>query len=166
MNCQSYLYRGHDPKLVTRRWFFQQCGVGLGAIALAELLRESGVARASASPMADPLAPKQPPFKAKAKRVIYLFMAGAPSHLDLFDYKPELARLSGTLPPPDLLKGYRAAFINPAPSSSARASSSPSTASAAPNCPSCCPTWRRSWTTSPSSAAWSPTPLTTRRARS
>jgi hypothetical protein len=45
--------------------------------------------------------------------VIYLFMAGAPSHLDLFDYKPELARQNGKLPPADLLKGYRAAFINP-----------------------------------------------------
>jgi hypothetical protein len=45
--------------------------------------------------------------------VIYLFMAGAPSHLDQFDYKPKLAELDGTLPPPDLLKGYRAAFINP-----------------------------------------------------
>ncbi len=102
-----------DSLQLTRRWFFQQCGVGLGAIALAELLRESGVVRAATAPTTDPLAPKQPPFKAKAKRVIYLFMAGAPSHLDLFDYKPQLARLSGTLPPPDLLKGYRAAFINP-----------------------------------------------------
>jgi len=45
--------------------------------------------------------------------VIYLFMAGAPSHLDLFDYKPELAKQNGKLPPAELLKGYRAAFINP-----------------------------------------------------
>src|SRR4029079_6121914 len=50
---------------------------------------------------------------AKAKRVIYLFMGGAPSHLELFDYKPELAKFNGTLPPPELLKNYRAAFINP-----------------------------------------------------
>src|SRR5262249_35974856 len=49
----------------------------------------------------------------KAKRVIFLFMAGAPSHLELFDYKPQLAKLDGTLPPPDLIRGYRAAFINP-----------------------------------------------------
>ena len=40
-------------------------------------------------------------------------MAGAPSHLELFDYKPALAKFNGTLPPPELLKGYRAAFINP-----------------------------------------------------
>src|SRR6202023_3161940 len=62
---------------------------------------------------ADPLASKPPQFPAKAKRVIYLFMAGAPSHLELFDYKPQLAKFDGTLPPADLLKGYRAAFINP-----------------------------------------------------
>src|SRR5437868_9039372 len=61
----------------------------------------------------NPLAPKQPHFTGKAKRVIYLFMAGAPSHLELFDNKPELAKFDGTLPPPELLKGYRAAFINP-----------------------------------------------------
>ncbi len=61
----------------------------------------------------DPLAPKQPQFAPKAKRVIFLFMAGAPSHLELFDYKPQLAKFDGTLPPPELLKGYRAAFINP-----------------------------------------------------
>src|SRR5207344_340455 len=49
----------------------------------------------------------------KAKSVIYLFMAGAPSHLELFDNKPELAKWDGKLPPAELLKGYRAAFINP-----------------------------------------------------
>ena len=49
----------------------------------------------------------------KAKRVIFLFMAGAPSHLELFDNKPQLAKFDGTLPPPELIKGYRAAFINP-----------------------------------------------------
>src|SRR5881409_3917033 len=110
MNCQTHLYRGQDPKLVTRRWFFEQCGVGLGAIALGALFRENGWA---ANAALNPLAPKQPPLSAKAKSVIYLFMAGAPSHLELFDYKPALAKYDGTLPPADLLKGYRAAFINP-----------------------------------------------------
>src|SRR5213076_769485 len=57
--------------------------------------------------------PKRPHFPAKAKSVIYLFMAGAPSQLELFDNKPELAKWDGKLPPADLLKGYRAAFINP-----------------------------------------------------
>jgi uncharacterized protein (DUF1501 family) len=111
MNCQSHLYRGLERKFITRRWFFQQCGVGLGSIALGSLFRESGWASPLA--LANPLAPKQPHFPAKAKRVIFLFMAGAPSHLELFDYKPELAKWNGKLPPPDLLKGYRAAFINP-----------------------------------------------------
>ena len=110
MNCQSHLYRGQDPKLITRRWFFQQCGVGLGAIALGGLFRQSGWA---ASATLNPLAAKQPHFTPKAKRVIYLFMAGAPSHLELFDYKPELTKWNGKPPPADLVKGYRAAFINP-----------------------------------------------------
>lgn len=110
MNCQDHLYRGLDRKLVTRRWFFEQCGVGLGAVALGTLFRESGLAAITA---ANPLAPKQPHFPAKAKRVIFLFMAGAPSHLELFDNKPELAKWSGKLPPAELVKDYRAAFINP-----------------------------------------------------
>jgi uncharacterized protein (DUF1501 family) len=55
----------------------------------------------------------QPHFPAKAKRVIFLFMAGAPSHLEMFDHKPQLAKFDGQLPPAELLKGYRAAFINP-----------------------------------------------------
>jgi hypothetical protein len=113
MNCQDHLYRNADPKAVARRWFLQQCGVGLGAAALAHLLGESGYAATPSPNPADPLAPKVPHFAPKAKRVIYLFMAGAPSHLELFDNKPQLAKFDGTLPPPDLLKGYRAAFINP-----------------------------------------------------
>src|SRR5262245_2460744 len=112
MNCQSHLYRGQNPKALTRRWFFQQCGVGLGAIALGSLFRNQGWA-AAAPAFNNPLAPKQPHFAPKAKRVIFLFMAGAPSQLELFDYKPELAKFNGTLTPADLLKGYLAAFINP-----------------------------------------------------
>ena len=57
--------------------------------------------------------PSSPNSRRKPRDVIFLFMAGAPSHLDLFDYKPQLAKFDGTLPPADLLKGYRAAFINP-----------------------------------------------------
>ncbi|MBC7821493.1 MAG: DUF1501 domain-containing protein [Planctomycetaceae bacterium] len=96
---------------VTRRWFFRDCGVGLATTALASLLsNERGVAATSA---ANPLAARQPHFAPKAKRVIYLFMAGAPSHLELFDNKPELAKWDGKLPPPELIKNYRAAFINP-----------------------------------------------------
>ena len=93
--------------LTNRRWFLNQCGVGLGGFALADLLG------AATGGNLDPLAPKKPHFAPKAKRVIYLFMAGGPSHLELFDNKPQLAKFDGTLPPAELLKGYRAAFINP-----------------------------------------------------
>jgi uncharacterized protein (DUF1501 family) len=112
MNCQAHLYRGQDRKLVTRRWFFQQCGVGLGAMALGQLFQQKGYA-VSAPAGLNPLAPKKPHHAAKAKRVIYLFQAGGPSHLELFDNKPELAKWDGKVPPAELIKGYRAAFISP-----------------------------------------------------
>ena len=113
-NPKSEILNPNSPS-PARRWFFKECGVGLGAIALQSLLGGmSGSNTASAAPaFADPMAPKQPHFAPKAKRVIYLFMAGAPSHLEMFDNKPKLAEMDGKLPPPELLKGYRAAFINP-----------------------------------------------------
>ncbi|OLE84044.1 MAG: sulfatase [Acidobacteria bacterium 13_1_20CM_2_60_10] len=113
MSCHDYLYKNLSPEEVSRRWFLQRCGVGLGSIALSQLFAEGGLAAPLEMRAADPLAPKAPHFAPKAKRVIFLFMAGAPSHLELFDYKPQLAKFDGTLPPADLLKGYRAAFINP-----------------------------------------------------
>ena len=67
----------------------------------------------AAPSLVDSMLPKQPHFAPKAKRVIYLFMAGAPSHLELFDNKPELAKWDGKAPPAELIKDYRAAFINP-----------------------------------------------------
>lgn len=67
----------------------------------------------AASSPANPLAARSPHFAPKAKRVIYIFQAGAPSHLDLFDHKQELIKRDGELPPAELLEGYRAAFINP-----------------------------------------------------
>lgn len=84
--------------------------MGMASLAALDLLR--GQSSGAAAP-ANPLASKKPHYPAKAKRVIYLFMGGAPSHLELFDNKPELAKWDGKLPPADLLKGYRAAFINP-----------------------------------------------------
>src|SRR5258708_837990 len=113
MNCQDHLYRQADPRQLARRWFLRDCGVGLGAMALGQLLGGTGRAADSAGALLNPLAPRQPHFTGRAKRVIFLFMAGAPSHLELFDNKPELTKFDGTLPPPELLKGYRAAFINP-----------------------------------------------------
>jgi uncharacterized protein (DUF1501 family) len=100
-------------RFLSRRWFFRECGVGLGSIALGALLRDYLLPSANAALATDPMAVKAPHFPAKAKRVIYLFQAGAPSHLELFDNKPELAKWDGKLPPAELLKGYRAAFINP-----------------------------------------------------
>jgi hypothetical protein len=113
MNCQDRYYRGANPGLLARRWFLRDCGVGLGAMALSRLLGSGARAADSAASLVNPLAPKQPRHAARAKRVIFLFMAGAPSHLELFDNKPQLAKFDGTLPPPEMLKGYRAAFINP-----------------------------------------------------
>ncbi|MBW3598458.1 MAG: DUF1501 domain-containing protein [Planctomycetes bacterium] len=96
-------------KHVTRRHFFGDCAVGVGAIALNCLLREEGAA-AKIDP-SDPLAPRPPHFPAKAKNVIYLFMAGGPSQLELFDDKPKLRELHGQSPPPSLLDGKRFAFL-------------------------------------------------------
>jgi len=98
-----------SPLDLTRRWFLRDCGVGLASVALAQLLRRDGLA----APAANPLAKRTPHFAPKAKRVIYMFQAGAPSHLELFDPKPELAKRDGQLPPASLLEGYRAAFIKP-----------------------------------------------------
>jgi hypothetical protein len=90
-----------------RRWFLRECGIGLGGIAANALLTREAAA-ATRNP-----GPAGPHFPGKAKRVIYMFNAGAPSHLELFDPKPELTKRNGQLPPPELLKGYRAAFIKP-----------------------------------------------------
>ncbi len=95
---------------LSRRWFLRECGIGLAGIAAGSLLARD---TAAAPVLGNPLATRQPHFPAKAKRVIYMFQAGAPSHLELFDNKPELSKRDGQLPPADLLKGYRAAFINP-----------------------------------------------------
>src|SRR6266508_2026972 len=83
---------------LTRRHFFKECGLGIGKIALASLLaggaRSFGIPAGTASAM-NPLAAHPPHFAPKAKRVIYLFMVGAPSQLDLFDNKPNLVKHDG-----------------------------------------------------------------------
>jgi uncharacterized protein (DUF1501 family) len=86
--------------------------VGLGSVALASLLGEERAA-AAATKAADPLAPKAPHFKARVKRVIYLFMGGAPSQLDLFDYKPALLKYNGKPVPKEVVMGQKYAFIKP-----------------------------------------------------
>ncbi len=97
--------------LQTRRHFFGQCGLGIGAAALAGLFNE-GRAAADDGALVDPLAPKKPPLPAKAKRVIFLFMAGGPSQLELFDYKPKLNELNGQPIPNDFIQGKRFAFMD------------------------------------------------------
>ncbi len=100
-----------DP--AARRWFLGQCGLGLGAAALASLVQDAQAEGTAPRAATDPLAPRASHFAPKIKNVIVLFMAGAPSQYETFDYKPKLAEYDGTLPPPELLEGYRAAFINP-----------------------------------------------------
>ncbi|HET6574162.1 MAG TPA: DUF1501 domain-containing protein [Fimbriiglobus sp.] len=81
-----------------RRAFLRNAGCGFGAVALAAMLAEDGYAADRGDKphgSSDPLAPKEPHFEATAKRVIFLFMSGGPSHVDTFDPKPELTRLHG-----------------------------------------------------------------------
>jgi hypothetical protein len=100
-------------RAVTRRHFFKQCGVGLGGLALTALQNEGLFASTPAS--GGPMAPKAPHFPARAKRVIYLHMAGSPSQLDLFDYKPKLVELNGEPCPESLIENERFAFIKGIP---------------------------------------------------
>ena len=101
----------------TRRHFFRDCGLGVGKIALASMLADSGSklfgAPATSAVTESPIAPKPGHFNSTAKRVIYLFMAGAPSQLELFDYKPKLAELAGSPLPRSVIDGQRYAFIQP-----------------------------------------------------
>jgi len=115
MTCQDSQYARGEPRLNSRRWFLRECGLGLGKIALGTLLTDAFAAtlRADTGPRTDALKPRAPHFPAKAKRVIHLFMAGAPSQLDLFDYKPELIKLAGKPLPPSVVAGQRYAFIRP-----------------------------------------------------
>jgi hypothetical protein len=108
-------------RMHTRRHFLKECAMGFGGLALGSLLQSCGPGTANHSAAAidfdpaHPLAPKLPMFPGKAKSVIYLHMAGAPSQLELFDYKPELMKLDGQDCPPSLLQGKRFAFIRGVP---------------------------------------------------
>lgn len=103
-----------NPSLVdlTRRHFFSRCALGLGGIALASLLSDKRLlaANAAAAPT-DPSAPRPPHVRPRAKRIIYLFMAGGPSQLELFDYKPKLVELNGQPIPDSFIAGKRFAFM-------------------------------------------------------
>jgi hypothetical protein len=96
---------------LTRRHFFSRCALGLGGIALASLAGPRRLPGAPA-PLEHPLAPKPPHFRPRAKNIIYLFMAGGPSQLELFDYKPRLVDLNGEPIPPSFIEGKRFAFMD------------------------------------------------------
>ncbi len=100
----------------TRRNFLQECAGGVGMIALWHLLELEGRAASAAAgalPDVNPLAPKTPHFAPKAKNVIILFMGGAPSHIDLFDPKPEMKKWADQSLPDSMTKHLKLAFIKP-----------------------------------------------------
>lgn len=95
-------------KLRTRRQLFQTCGVGLGKVALASIFAEEFGAHSLQASETTHHGHHHPPH---VKRVIYLFMAGAPSQLELFDHKPKLTELEGQPIPASVIAGQRYAFI-------------------------------------------------------
>jgi hypothetical protein len=99
-------------KIQTRRNFFRHCAGGIGTIALANLLQTEGYG-ADGPSNSNPLAPRAPMFAPKAKNVIFMFMEGGPSQLDLFDPKPELEKWDGKPLPASLTKDLQLAFIKP-----------------------------------------------------
>jgi hypothetical protein len=94
----------------TRRHFFSRCGLGLGKLGLLSLLANREMTAAARS--SNPMQPKPGNFPAKAKNVIYLFMAGAPSQFELYDYKPELQKFNNQPVPDSLMAGKRFAFMD------------------------------------------------------
>ena len=104
----------HNLREITRRQFYAGSGLGIGSIGLASLMSDSPLWAAkpkAADRGTNPLAPQQGHFPGKAKQVIYLFMAGGPSHLELFDYKPKLQELNGQVIPPSYVENKRFAFL-------------------------------------------------------
>jgi hypothetical protein len=107
----------------TRRHFLKECRTGIGMMALGSFLggcdwlgsKKAPALTGQAFNPANPLAPKAPHFAAKAKSVIYLHMAGAPSQLELFDYKPDLQKLDGQDCPASFIQGKKFAFIRGVP---------------------------------------------------
>ena len=104
--------------MIARRYFLNQCRIGLGAMALGSLLAKDGVLNtvaaagsAARSRASDPLAPQPTHFPARAKNIIFMFMAGGPSQLELFEPKPKLQELSGQQIPESFVKSKRFAFI-------------------------------------------------------
>ena len=106
------LDRDEPLRAITRRHFFKQSGFGVGAMALSGLLNDKMFGQTQPG---NPLARRAPHFTPKARNIIYLFMAGAPSQLDLFDYKAKLEQHNGEDIPEEFIKGERFAFIKGVP---------------------------------------------------
>jgi hypothetical protein len=104
----------HQDDLIrlTRRHLFGQCALGLGSLALASLLGDGEALADDRAALVNPLAPRKPHFPPKARSVIYLFMAGGPSQLELFDYKPKLQQYNGEPIPGSYMQGKRFAFMD------------------------------------------------------
>jgi len=100
-------------ELLARRDFLRHWAAGIGMIALWNLLARDGYAEPAAGSISNPLAPRKPHFTPRAKNVIFLFMEGGPSQIDLFDPKPEMAKLDGQSLPESMRKNLRFAFIKP-----------------------------------------------------
>ena len=105
----------HPLKAVSRREMLMQSGGGFGALALAGLLASDKPLRASETPSRgaiDPLAPKATHFPATAKSIIFLFMEGGPSHIDLFDPKPLLEKARRQTDAIDVQAGHLCRWAN------------------------------------------------------
>src|SRR5262245_55086046 len=103
-------------RTITRRHFFKQSGFGIGTLALSALLNEKMFAYEGQDASRGGARQPGPHFAPKAKSIIYLFMAGAPSQLDLFDPKPKLQQYNGQEIPEEFIpKGERFAFIRGKP---------------------------------------------------
>ena len=109
MNFQDFM------RIQTRRSFLAECAGGIGAIGLWQLMASEGrtTALGASLPDVNPLKPRSPQFAPKAKNVIFIFMEGAPSHLDLFDPKPEMKKWDGQPLPESMTKNLKLAFIKP-----------------------------------------------------
>src|SRR5687768_3077831 len=99
------------PRILRRRDFLSSAAGGIGIAALANILAEDG--RAADPPIVNPFEPKKPHFPGKAKNIIFLYMEGAPSQIDLFDPKPALTKRHGQPLPPSMTKDMKFAFIKP-----------------------------------------------------
>jgi hypothetical protein len=121
LNTQRLVKQAQENamRMHTRRHFLKESAMGLGALGIGYLLGSCGIKNKPAPGISfdpvHPLLPKAPPMFARAKSVIYLHMAGAPSQLELFDYKPELLKMDGQDCPPSLLEGKNFAFIRGVP---------------------------------------------------